>query len=219
MPQLFTPRSNGITRLILVGVLVLIIGGAAAGFMLNTSPYNTGQHAVMSQPVPFSHRHHVGELGIECGYCHTSFEHSAFAGLPDTATCMTCHSQLWTNADVLAPVRESLTLNKPLRWSRVHDLPDYVYFSHHVHLNKGVGCESCHGRVDQMALMRQTKPLTMRWCLACHRDPGPHLRAESQLTTMGYQHSDAASRASAVRLLKDYNIRTERMTECVTCHR
>ncbi|MEZ2746014.1 cytochrome c3 family protein [Halopseudomonas bauzanensis] len=219
MPQLFTPRSNGIARLLIAGALVLIIGGAVAGLMLNISPYNTGQHAVVSQPVPFSHRHHVGELDIRCGYCHTSFERSTFAGLPDTTTCMTCHSQLWTNADVLAPVRESLAQNKPLRWSRVHDLPDYVYFSHQAHVNNGVGCESCHGRVDQMPLTRQAKPLTMRWCLECHRDPGPHLRAEQQITTMGYPHSKAASQASAVQLLKEYNIRTERMTECVTCHR
>jgi len=220
MPQLFTSRSNGITRLFLAFLVLFVLFVSGAGFLLNRSPYATAQNEVPTQPVPFSHQHHVGALGIDCGYCHTSFESSSFAGLPDTATCMSCHSQIWTNADVLAPVRSSFTQSKPLKWSRVHDLPDYVYFSHKVHISNGVGCESCHGRVDQMPLMRQAKPLTMKWCLACHRNPGPHLRERDQVTVMGHTlKARPPDQASADSLVNDYNIRTDRLTECVTCHR
>lgn len=219
MAQIFKPRANGITQLLLVVGLLFVVGGGAVGFLLNNSPYQTGQNRVPQQPVPFSHQHHVGALGIDCGYCHTSFERSAFAGIPDTATCMTCHSQLWTNADVLAPVRESLRTSRPITWTRVHDLPDFVYFSHQPHITNGVGCESCHGRVDQMPLMRQDKPLTMRWCLECHRNPGPNLREQEQITTMGYADKTDKQQADAVQLLKKYNVHTDRLIECVTCHR
>lgn len=197
--------------------LLLVIGTGTVGFLLNTSPYATGQNRVPQQPVPFSHQHHVGALGIDCGYCHTSFERSSFAGFPDTATCMTCHSQLWTNADVLAPVRESLKTSQPIAWTRVYDLPDFVYFSHQAHTTNGVGCESCHGRVDQMPLIRQEKPLTMKWCLECHRNPGPHLREQEQITAMGY--ANKAGKSQGIKMLEEYNIPTDRMTECVTCHR
>lgn len=219
MAQLFTFRANGITRLLLLITLLLIVAGVIMALMFNMSPYATGQHRVPDQPVPFSHQHHVSGLGIECGYCHTSFEESRFAGFPDTATCMTCHSQLWTNADVLAPVRESLETSRPIRWQRVHDLPDYVYFSHQAHTTNGVGCESCHGRVDQMPLMSQNKPLTMRWCLDCHRNPGPRLREKDQITTMGYADKAKKEMPDGAEMLETYNIPTDRMTECVTCHR
>lgn len=221
MPQIFSPRSNGLTRLFLVALLLLVAFGTGAGFLLNRSPYSTAQNEVPEQPVPFSHQHHVGGLGIDCGYCHTGTNRSAFAGLPDTATCMSCHSQLWTNADVLAPVRESFSESKPLAWVRVHDMPDFVYFNHQAHVSNGVGCESCHGRVDQMPLMRQAKPLTMRWCLDCHRKPGPRLRERSQITVMGHplDTTGESRQARAARLIRKYNINTDRMTECVTCHR
>lgn len=216
MAQIFRARSNGLARLLIAGALLLLVVGSSVGFWLNVSPYNTGQGDVPAQPVPFSHKHHVGGLGVDCRYCHTSVERSSFAGLPDTRTCMTCHSQLWTNADMLAPVRESLKQNEPLAWTRVHDMPDFVYFNHQAHTENGVGCESCHGRVDTMPLTRQDKPLTMRWCLDCHRNPGPRLREPGRITAMGGTSSDPAK---SRRLLDKYNIHTERMTECVTCHR
>lgn len=220
MPQIFHRRTNGITRLFLVAVFTAVVIGAGLGFALNSSPYSTRQNAVPSQPVPFSHQHHVGALGIDCQYCHTSVDRSPFAGLPDTGTCMTCHSQLWTNADMLEPVRASFREGQPLHWTRVHDLPDFVYFNHQVHVNNGVGCESCHGRVDRMPLMRQAKPLTMKWCLDCHRDPGPQLRERDQITVMGYPLGKRDNRQAKARgLMTQYDIPTDRMTECVTCHR
>lgn len=218
MPQLFTPRANGLVRLFIALALLSLVLAAVLVFTLNASPYATGRDHVPMQPVPFSHRHHVGGLGIDCGYCHTSVDRSSFAGMPDTATCMSCHSQLWTNADVLAPVRDSFSSSRPLSWVRVHDMPDFVYFSHQAHVNNGVGCESCHGRVDRMPLMRQAKPMTMKWCLDCHRDPGPHLRERDQITVMGYPLQGRQA-ASGETLLKHYDIPTDRLTECVTCHR
>ncbi|MFE8069433.1 cytochrome c3 family protein [Marinobacteraceae bacterium S3BR75-40.1] len=216
MPQIFRPKANGLAHWVMVGLLLVVVGGTTAGLLLNVSPYNTGQGSVPAQPVPFSHKHHVGALGIDCRYCHTSVERSAFAGLPDTRTCMTCHSQLWTNADMLEPVRRSLKEDKPLVWTRVNDMPDYVYFNHQAHVENGVGCESCHGRVDEMPLMRQAKPLTMRWCLDCHRDPGSRLREPDQITAFGVSRNDEAK---SKRLLEKYDIHTDRMTECITCHR
>lgn len=215
MPQLFRRRTNGYVQLFLalVGLVALMAGVALT---LDGSPYNTGQNAVPEQPVPFSHQHHVGGLGIDCQYCHTSVDRSSFAGLPDTETCMTCHSQLWTNADMLAPVRQSLAREEPIKWTRVHDLPDYVYFNHQMHINNGVGCESCHGRVDRMPLMRQDKPLTMKWCLECHRNPEPRLRPRDKITVMGYMPESGRKEIDFLAL---YDIHTDRMTECVTCHR
>ncbi|WP_148863671.1 cytochrome c3 family protein [Marinobacter fonticola] len=215
MPQLFRRRTNGYVQLFLALVaLTVLLAGVALS--LNGSPYATGQNAVPEQPVPFSHQHHVGGLGIDCQYCHTSVDRSSFAGLPDTQTCMTCHSQLWTNADMLAPVRQSLARKEPIEWVRVHDLPDHVYFNHQMHVNNGVGCESCHGRVDRMPLMRQDKPLTMKWCLECHRNPGPRLRPKDKITEMGYSPDSGRSADDYLAL---YDIHTDRMTECSTCHR
>ncbi|MFW5825495.1 MAG: cytochrome c3 family protein [Marinobacter sp.] len=214
MPQLFSPRANGLVRLLIAVVLLGVVVGVVVLYGLTFSPYATGQNRVPRQPVPFSHQHHVGALGIECGYCHTSFDRSPFAGMPDTATCMSCHSQLWTSADMLAPVRESLKTSRPLAWVRVHDLPDFVYFNHQAHVNNGVGCESCHGRVDRMPLMRQARPLTMQWCLDCHRDPGPQLREGDRITAMGHTPEGPGDE-----FIQEYDITTDRLTECVTCHR
>ena len=221
MPQIFRPRSNNLTRLLLLGGS---LGIACLTIMLlgiYSSPYVTGVTAIPAQPVPFSHKHHVGELGIDCRYCHTSVEQSSFAGLPDTATCMTCHSQLWTNAQVLAPVRQSFTQKRPITWARVHDLPDYVYFNHQAHVSHGVACQSCHGRIDRMPLTRQVAPLTMQWCLDCHRNPAPHLREENAITRMLPTAPGAQTRNDnkGHLLLVHYGIPTDRLTECVTCHR
>lgn len=214
MPQIFHPRVNGLTRILLAGVGLAVVAFAVVAYFINRSPYRTGQGAIPEQPVPFSHEHHVGGLGIDCRYCHSGVDKSPFAGLPDTHTCMSCHSQLWTNAQMLAPVRDSLERGIPLRWIRVHRLPDFVYFDHRAHVTRGIGCESCHGRVDRMPLMRQAYSMTMLWCLDCHRNPVPNLRAAGQITAMG-----AAPSLDAAALLHQYQIHTDRMTECITCHR
>ena len=139
------------------------------------------------QPVPFSHKHHVSDDGIDCRYCHTSVEKSSFAGLPPTETCMTCHSQIWTDSPMLAPVRASFATNTPLKWNRVHDLPGYVYFNHSIHVAKGIGCSTCHGRVDQMPLTRKTETLYMKWCLDCHRNPQKYIRPRDKIYDMAWQ--------------------------------
>src|SRR3954452_3653344 len=176
MAQVFRPRANTIARASIAGVVigVSVLGLVAAG--VDRSPYITNQGVVKDQPVPFSHEHHVSGLGIDCRYCHTSVEVSGFAGIPSTKICMTCHSQIWTNAPVLEPVRQSWSSSAPIHWTRVHNLPDYVYFNHSVHVAKGIGCASCHGQVDQMPLMYQAASLQMEWCLGCHREPEKFIR-------------------------------------------
>lgn len=202
---------------VLVLLVVGIVGLGLVAGVLSRSGYATTQNGALEQPVPFSHKHHVGGLGLDCGYCHTSVDKSQFAGIPPTHTCMTCHSQLWTNADMLAPVRQSLKEDKPLVWQRVHDLADYVYFNHSVHVTNGVGCESCHGRVDEMPLMQQKKSLTMSFCTSCHRDPAPHLRPSDTITTMGWTRGPDTP--SGHELMKQYGIDPQGLTDCGTCHR
>ena len=140
------------------------------------------------QPVPFSHKHHVGDDGIDCRYCHTSVETSSFAGLPPTETCMSCHSQIWANAELLEPVRASFRTGKSIAWTRVHDLPDFVYFNHSIHVNKGIGCSTCHGRVDQMPLTYKVNTLYMQWCVECHRNPAQYVRPRDQVFNIAYQY-------------------------------
>jgi len=200
---------------VLVATLVAILGLATSVILYVNSGYVTGMGEALQQPVPFSHQHHVAELGIDCRYCHSGVERSAVAGVPPTSTCMSCHSQLWTNAQMLAPVRDSLANNEPLRWNRVHDLADYVYFNHAAHVNNGVGCESCHGRIDRMPLARQTMPLTMGWCLDCHRDPAPNLRPREAVTEMGFDLADVDGHA----LLETFGIDVDHLTDCSVCHR
>jgi len=199
----------------LVGVPAILLGLLMA---LQYTPYVTGQTLVRNQPVPFSHEHHVGGLGLDCRYCHGSVEKTRFAGLPPTHTCMTCHSQLWTNAAVLEPVRRSLAEGKPIRWRRVNALPDYVYFDHSIHIAKGVGCTTCHGPVDRMPLMRQAAPLTMGWCLDCHRQPEAHLRPENEIFA-GHWTPPPDQRERGRELIRHYLIRTEHLTDCSICHR
>ena len=189
MPQIFRPSADSIVRILLLSILVgpFVLIGIAYAVM--RSPYVTGQNVTMKQPVPFSHAHHAGDLAIDCRYCHTGVEKSSFAGLPPTTTCMTCHSQLFTNEPMLAPVRQSLAERMPIHWQRVHRLPDYVYFDHSIHIAKGVGCTTCHGPVDTMPLMRQQAPLTMGWCLSCHRDPKPYLRPQGEVFRLRLESS------------------------------
>jgi hypothetical protein len=199
-------------------VLLTIGVGAGLVWAVPRSDYYTGVSMQRRQEVPFSHQHHVGGLGIDCRYCHDLVETAATAGMPSTYTCMTCHSQIWTNAPMLAPVRQSLAEGKPLAWRRVHDLPDYVYFDHSIHVAKGVGCETCHGRVDTMRLTAKAEPLTMGWCLGCHRDPAPNLRPREHVLDMGWQ-SPKDRRAAGERLMAEYKVRTAGLTDCSTCHR
>lgn len=217
MPQIFPPQANGLVSIILWAFAIVVVGAAVIGWKLSDSAYVSSIGFTPEQPVPFSHKHHVGGLGIDCRYCHTSVYKSAFAGIPATHICMTCHSQLWTNAQMLAPVRVSLKQDKPLHWQRVTDLPDFVYFNHSIHVNNGVGCESCHGRVDKMPLMRQVKPMSMGWCLSCHTNPAPNLRPPDKITAMGYDPRKDGLSGQA--LLRRYHIYTDRLIECYTCHR
>jgi hypothetical protein len=180
------------------------------------SDYYTRAHAPITQPVPFSHQHHVGGLGIDCRYCHTSVEYSSFAGVPPTQTCMNCHSQIWTQAPVLQPVRDSWQTGKPIIWTRVYNLPDYVYFNHSIHVQKGIGCETCHGRIDEMPLTAQAVDLHMGWCLDCHRDPAKYIRPMDQVFTMGWQPPEAQA-VMGPQLVQQYHVQS--LTSCSTCHR
>jgi hypothetical protein len=218
MPQIFKPRTNTIARVSILGIglFILFLGWAADAIFW--SPYTTRVNIPLDQPVPFSHRHHAEQLGIDCRYCHTSVEKSAFAGLPDTTTCMTCHSQLFTRAALLAPVRESLADGIPLRWNRVNKLPDFVFFNHSIHVAKGIGCATCHGPVNEMPLMWKSQTLYMKWCLDCHRQPEQFIRPHDRVFDMHWKaSSDQIVQGS--NLAAAYHIHTATLTDCSTCHR
>ena len=187
MAQIFDRSSNALARasLVLTGLIVIALGVTLD--QLQRSPWVTRQGQRPDQPVPFSHKHHVQGLGLQCQYCHVTVEKSSYAGIPPTKTCMNCHAQIWTNAQLLEPVRASWATGQPLVWTKVHDLPDYVYFSHEIHVNKGLGCSSCHGRVDQMPLMYAQNTLQMEWCLDCHRNPAKNLRPTSEIYNMAWE--------------------------------
>src|SRR3954471_1930752 len=191
MPQIFKSGANSFARSSIV-LTVVLAGALSVGLfeLIADSTYATRQGDAREQPVQFSHAHHVGSMGIECRYCHTTVENSAHASVPPTKTCMNCHSQIWINSPALEPVRESYRTNQSIRWTRVHDLPDFVYFNHSIHIKKGVGCETCHGRVDTMALMYQQSSLEMRWCLDCHRNPEKYVRPREFVTKMGYEPAE-----------------------------
>jgi hypothetical protein len=186
MAQVFDRSSNALARasLVLTGLIVIALGVALNS--LQRSPWVTRQGQRPDQPVPFSHKHHVEGLGLQCQYCHTSVEKSSYAGIPPTKTCMNCHSQIWTNAQLLEPVRQSWATGESIQWIKVHDLPDYVYFNHEIHVNKGIGCASCHGRVDEMPLMYEQNSLQMEWCLNCHRNPAVNLRPTTEIYNMSW---------------------------------
>ena len=218
MAQIFHPSTNTLSKVTIFGALFLIAGLFWLLAELNRSSYATGADVVRNQPVPFSHKHHVSGLGIDCRYCHTSVEQSAFAGIPSTATCMNCHNQIWTNSPMLEPVRESYRTGQPLRWTRVHDLADFAYFNHSIHVNKGVGCVTCHGRVDQMPLVYQARSLLMEWCLDCHRNPEQFIRPREEIFNMTWTAPIDQMELGA-ELVRKYNIRTEQLTDCSICHR
>jgi hypothetical protein len=218
MAQLFQPRANAVAHAVIASGALLVVGASASLYEIGRSDYWTGVGEPLSQPVPFSHKHHVAGLGIDCRYCHTSVEKSSFAGLPSTEICMTCHSQIWKDAPVLQPLRDSMRTGRPLRWSRVYDLPDYVFFDHSIHASKGVGCADCHGRVDQMPVTWKTQPLFMRWCLDCHRHPETRLRPRGEVFNLAFvppKNQDSIGRE----LAKKAGVRNEGLTDCYTCHR
>jgi len=237
--QVFHRSTNTIAKVSIFGGLFIVAASLWVLAEINRSSYNTGQYIEREQPVQFSHKHHVGDDGIDCRYCHTSVETSNTAGMPPTKTCMNCHSQIWSESPYLEIVRTSYKENKPIEWTRVHDLPDFVYFNHSIHVNKGVGCASCHGRVDQMPMVYQAASLQMEWCLACHRQPERYLRPKDKITDMAWNiEADASDDVSAdpfnllaenlapkrvekaLELKREYRIRSARiLTSCSTCHR
>jgi hypothetical protein len=188
MAQIFKSSSNALARMSIV-IAVVVLGGTFGALfeLIADSSYATRQGDAREQPIPFSHAHHVGSMGIDCRYCHTSVDNSDYAVVPPTKTCMNCHSQVWIDSPTLEPVRESFRTNASIKWTKVYDLPDFVYFNHSIHVKKGVGCETCHGRIDTMPQVHQEQPLSMSWCLDCHNDPAPHLRPVDDVTKMGWE--------------------------------
>src|ERR1700682_4669140 len=230
--QIFHRSTNTISRATIYGAVFLVAALLWAVLELQRSPYITYAKVARPQPVPFSHQHHVTGLGIDCRYCHTSVETSSFAGIPPTKTCINCHAQIWTNAAYLEPVRESFRSGRSLQWTRVNQVPNYVYFNHSIHINKGVGCNNCHGPVDQMPLMYQYASLQMEFCLDCHRNTEKYLRPREQVFNMRYEqpsegepvlvsgksYSDQESLGNALK--QQYKVRSvQDITSCNTCHR
>ena len=229
MSQIFSKSANSISRVSIVGAGLLV--GLLLGLVyeLGTSPWVTRQYVAREQPIQFSHERHVAGNGIDCRYCHTSVEQSRFAGIPPTKTCMNCHSQIFSNSPFLEPVRTSFNSNTPLRWVRVHDLPDFVYFDHSIHVNKGVGCTTCHGAVDKMPLMYQASSLQMQWCLDCHRNPEKNVRPRDAVFRVDYKQPSSTNPVTAggatftdqmelgKALVSEYKIL--KLTSCSTCHR
>ncbi len=216
MPQVFHRSANTVARTSIIGVVVVVGGLLVLLGWYVRSDYFRRVGEPVTQPVPFSHEHHVAGLGIDCRYCHTTVETSAFAGLPPTQTCMNCHSQIWTTAALLQPVRDSYQSGQPIAWTRVYNLPGFVYFNHNIHVQKGIGCETCHGRVDQMPLTTQATSLQMGWCLDCHNAPQKYIRPKDQVFTMGYKPA-GDQLILGDQLVKDYNVKS--LTSCSTCHR
>ncbi|WZO97672.1 cytochrome c3 family protein [Isosphaeraceae bacterium EP7] len=236
MSQLFHPRTNTFSRLSVFGSIFFVGGVLYLGYVLVRSPYQTEVGIVRDQPVPFMHKHHVAELGIDCRYCHTQVENASNPGMPTTETCMSCHSQVWLNSPLLEPVRASWRDNKPIQWTKLHDLPDFVYFNHGIHVQKGVRCTTCHGDVSAMAMMYKDQPMTMQWCLECHRDPLPRTGPLKDVFANGpppgprpvtkkADYADARlfdrylsnSGKSAIQKAQDPHF--SGMTNCSTCHR
>ena len=217
MAQLFHRSINWVAKLSIL--LLLALAGLFLAILLNINRLDYVSHVGLAkdQPVPFSHKHHVTGMGIDCRYCHTSVEESAFAGIPPVETCMTCHSLVWTEAPLLEPLRAAWRDDVPLQWTRIHDLPDFVYFRHDIHIAKGVGCTSCHGPVDQMPLMYKENTLNMEWCLECHREPERQIRPRDQVFDVTWSPPADQKRAGA-RLVEEYDVQVSQLTDCSVCH-
>ncbi len=219
MPQIFHPSTNTLSKVSIFGAVFFVGGAVLALAAFFRSSYVSRVGVSIEQPVEFSHEHHVTGLGIDCRYCHSSVEEGPYAGMPATHTCMSCHSQIWTNADALAPVRESFQSGQPIPWVRVYDLPDYTYFNHSIHVNKGIGCESCHGDVAAMPLTYKANTLYMEWCLECHRHPERFVRPREEVFTLNYQPEEDQQIIGA-RLVEEYDIRPGSvLDDCYICHR
>lgn len=216
MPQLFHRSTNTFSRVSLFGAAFMAAGVLAVLGILARSPYETGVGDPVEQPVQFSHKHHVGDEGFSCLYCHTTVDSASFAGYPSTATCMNCHTQILAQSTALEPVRQSFRTGQPIVWNKVNDLPDFTYFNHSAHVQAGFGCETCHGRVDQMPLMWKAQSLQMEWCLACHRNPAQYIRPREAVYTMGWQPTEPQA-VLGPRLVQEYGV--ESLTSCTTCHR
>lgn len=219
MTQLFGRNANALAWVSIVGVTLIFGALVAVGVGWYLSPYYTQVGIAKEQPVPFSHQHHVAELKIDCRYCHVSVEDAAYAGIPPTETCMSCHSQVWTTSPLLQPVRDSYTTGEPILWERIHNLPDYVYFNHSIHVNKGIGCTTCHGAVDEMHLTYKSQELWMGWCLGCHRNPELYVRPQEEVFNVDWT-PPANQTEQGTRLVEEYHIRTDgSLEDCYTCHR
>jgi hypothetical protein len=219
MAQIFHPAMNTVARASIFGAIFFVCAVAWVAAEIYTSPYFTEVNETREQPVPFSHEHHVNGLGIDCRYCHTSVETSSFAGIPPTHTCMSCHSQIWTNAAMLEPVRASFREDRPLAWTRVHDLPDYVYFNHSIHVAKGIGCSTCHGPVNHMPLMWKHATLHMQWCLQCHRNPEQYIRPKEEVFNMDWPPADWNQKEKGPQLVEAYHVNKGQLDNCSVCHR
>ncbi len=242
MSQLFKPSMNTLARVSLSCALI-VPGALVVGLSsITRSPYNTKVEVPLDQPVPFSHTHHADELGIDCRYCHSSVEKSGFAGIPPSHTCMSCHSQIWTNSPLLEPVRESYEKDIPLVWNRVNKVPDFVYFDHSIHIAKGVNCNVCHGPVQKMQMTWKGKPFFMSWCLDCHRDPGKYIRPKDEVFGLFRKYQESSKGANLTgseyslmatahykpskedqargrKLVQEYGIKVETLSDCYICHR
>jgi Cytochrome c7 and related cytochrome c len=218
MAQIFSPYADAAVRVVLFALAASPAVLIGAGYAITRSAYVTGQSLEHMQPIPFSHEHHVGLDGLDCRYCHFGVESSPWAGIPPTEVCMTCHSQIFADAPLLAPARESLATGRPIPWRRVHALPDYVYFDHSIHIAKGVGCTTCHGEVDRMPLMRQVEPMTMGWCLDCHRNPAPNLRKPEDVFAASWSPPPDQDKEGR-KLMAHYQIDTTHLSDCSVCHR
>ena len=219
MAQLFPRFTNALAVWVITLTIVTLIAFSIFAFLYSRSDWITeAANFVTTQPVPFSHKHHVNGLGLDCRYCHTSVETGSFAGMPPSGTCITCHAQIWKDSPMLEPVRQSVLTNTPLRWTRVNNVAQFVYFAHDIHIAKGVGCFVCHGRIDLMPLTAKTVSMQMVWCLDCHRDPGPRLRPRNEVFNMEWQPPGNA-REKGELLIREYHINRSILTNCSTCHR
>jgi hypothetical protein len=214
--QIFHHSTNTLAKVSIFGALFAIGGGLWLALQVNRSPFVTQAGVARIQPVQFSHQHHVGGMGIDCRYCHTSVETAAVAGIPPTQTCMNCHSQIWSQSPELEAVRESFRSGKSLEWVRVHDLPEFAYFDHSVHVNNGMGCSTCHGRVDHMPLVWQEASLQMEWCLECHRAPERFVRPRHEVWNAAYEPPPNQLEVGR-KLVQEYGLKPR--TSCSTCHR
>ncbi|HCU24589.1 MAG TPA: cytochrome C [Deltaproteobacteria bacterium] len=218
MSQTFRPSANFFFKLVVLGIGAGVLSVGLLFYLDARSDYVTGVNVAPEQPIPFSHKHHVQGLGLDCRYCHTSVEISPFAGMPSTHTCMTCHSQLFSDSQALKALRDSSEKNLPISWTRVQRLADFAYFDHSIHVQKGVGCSTCHGQVQAMPLVWEHKRFLMQECLECHRQPQKYLRPPEEIFNMSWKKT-ADNAAERKNLVEHYRIHTNLLTNCSTCHR